>query len=133
MIEFKETGITTCVKTVYFDAQYLSSSVDILDEDTLYVSTKHNGVLFDCMYVNKDLKIVFMFNATGQKPFEHPLKPQTVENVKKAMKITENGYKVRLFYCVSSKMNFKKSIKNIDGIDIFIAKVKFLACDKNVI
>jgi hypothetical protein len=133
MIEFKETGITTCVRRVYFDSQLLSSSVDTLDEETLYVSTKHNGVLFDCMYVNKDLKVVFMFNVTSKQPSDHPLKPTTVENVKKIMKITENGFRIRLFYCVSSKMKIKKRIRNIDGIDIFIAKVKFLACDKDVI
>ena len=131
-ITFEETGISTCTRKVYFDAQCLNCPVDKLDERTLYVSTKHNGKLYDCMYVNKGLKVVFMFNATAQQPHSHLLKLSTVKDVMMRLKITENGYVVRFFYCCRSDMLIKKGRDDVEGLDLYIAKIKMFSCDKVV-
>jgi hypothetical protein len=128
-IAYEDTGITRCTKLKIFDSQYINRSVDMLDEDTLYFSTKHNCALYDCMYVDKAHKIVFMFNPTRKMPHVHPLNPSTVQEVMQNMKITENGYKIRFFFCYDSTLHVKEGCENVKGLEIYIAKVKILQCD----
>jgi hypothetical protein len=81
------------------------------------------------MYIDKALKIVFMFNPTRKIPNSHPLKPSTVQEVMQNMKITENGYKIRFFFCYDSTLRIKEGCENVTGLEIYIAKVKILQCD----
>jgi hypothetical protein len=128
-ITYEDTGITRCTKLKIFDSQYINTSVDMLDEDTLYFSIKHNCSLYDCMYVNKALKTLFMFNPTRRMPNAHPLKPSTVQEVMQKLKISENGYKIRFFFCYDSTLRIKEECENVKGLEIYIAKVKILQCD----
>jgi hypothetical protein len=127
-IKFEDTGITRCLRTVYFDSQYLRRSVDMLDKETLYVGTKHNCALYDCMYINKELKTVFMFNATGQQPRLHPLSPNTVKDVMSHMRIAENDYKINFFYCCSSTLKITQGCEDVDGLAIYIAIIDIFKC-----
>jgi hypothetical protein len=68
---FNSTEISVCNSKTYFDSMYLNCSVLELKERVLYISRRHNGALYDCMYVNHTLKKVFAFQSSDQFPNDH--------------------------------------------------------------
>lgn len=139
----KEAGITICERKSYFNSVYLDQSVDMLSDHTLYSSLKHNGALFDCMYVDKALKTVFVFQVSDVQANRHSFDTGTVSRVMEGLKLTENGFRMKFFYCCSSRTksqrsyiisNKKNVASNVESmLDIHIARIKFYPSDAHIL
>jgi hypothetical protein len=145
-IQYFDIGITPCSDSIHFDSMYLNQSVVELKNLTLYISKKHNGALYDCMYVNHNVKTVFAFQCSSQKPEAHKLNITTVNNVMTKLKLLDNNYTMRYIYCYSSAGRSQKSCilqlgnKSDDmtkavskALEIYIARIKYFPCDKTVL
>jgi hypothetical protein len=145
-IQYVDIGITPCSDSIYFDSMYLNQSVTELKNMTLYSSKRHNGVLFDCMYVNHDVKTVFAFQCSSLKPEAHKLNITTVTDVMTKLKLLDNNYTMRYIYCYSSAGQSQNScILQLDNksddmtkavskaLEIYIARIKYFPCDKTVL
>lgn len=140
----KDMGITFCDRKSYFNSVYLDQSVDTLSDHTLYSSLKHNGALYDCMYVDKALKTAFVFQVSDVGADKHlSLDIGTMSQVMEGLKLAENGYRMKYFYCCSSRaksqngciVSNKKNLvaTNVESLlDIYIARIKFFSSDAHI-
>jgi len=102
-VDFNLTGISVCEREVYFVAKYLHRDVKSLKSRTLYWSSKHNGALYDCMFINHNQKLVYVFQVSSLSPDKHSLSIYTVKDVMERLNLVENKeWKMKYFYCCSS-------------------------------
>eukprot|EP01036_Dinobryon_divergens_P024381 gene24382-32827_t len=136
-VNFKATGITSCNRVEYFDAMYLERPVLELQEHVLYVSKKHNGALYDCMYVDHAKKCVFAFQTSDKDPHKHSLEVGTVYKVMLKLQLPLHKYTMKYFYCCSDTKVLMQGciLKEVDAsseetslakaMKIYIAMIKF--------
>lgn len=150
-IDFNATGITTCRREAFFDAKYLTRPVQDLESETLYSSSKHNGALYDCIYVDKKQKTVFVFQVSSQAADKHSLSIYTVRDVMTKLQLFKaEGFRMKYFYCCTSQKKSQSACRldlskgsrmqemdpdelqsTLSRLDIFIARIMFFPDDED--
>jgi hypothetical protein len=129
-VSYEDLGIVRYHKIVHFDSTVLKRPVTELEDNALYISTKHNAILMDMMIVNKAKRTVCAFQVSSLNPNEHSLSTATIEKVFNGLCLGENGFKMKYIYCYDSsipyEMRFAKqrddslAVKNFEFIHAII-------------
>jgi hypothetical protein len=84
---------------------YFNIDVKQIAQRTLFSSLKHNGALFDYMYVDHSLKTVFVFQVSSLSADKHSLRAGTVRKVMAGFHFFDkgnDGYRMKYIYCCKS-------------------------------
>jgi hypothetical protein len=104
-LTFDSTEFSTCGLESKFDSMYCTTDVKELAERTLFSSLKHNGALFDFMYVDHSKETVFVFQVSSLSADLHSLKAITVHKVMTGLHFFDQGndnYRMKYIYCCKS-------------------------------